>query len=62
MKKARFTTEQIVVIMQEHAAGAAPGGMRTKFEAGLQITGPVVETLRRLVGRPTERRWLEPIP
>ena len=27
MKKARFTTEQIITILQEHAAGAEPGDL-----------------------------------
>ena len=30
MKKARFTTEQIIAFLQEHAAGAAPAELRRR--------------------------------
>lgn len=36
MKKARFTTEQIIAILQEHAAGAAPAELMRRHSVSRQ--------------------------
>ena len=32
MKKARFTTEQIIAVLQEHAAGATPADLMRRHK------------------------------
>lgn len=36
MKKARFTTEQIIAVLQEHAAGATPADVMRRQEISRQ--------------------------
>lgn len=36
MKKSRFTTEQIIAILQEHAAGAAPADLMRRHSISRQ--------------------------
>lgn len=36
MKKSRFTTEQIIAILQEHAAGATPADLMRRYSVSRQ--------------------------
>jgi hypothetical protein len=58
MKKSRFSTEQIITILQEHAAGAAPAELMRRHNVTQQtLSRSSAETLNQPCRRCGER-WV----